>query len=156
MCLSGRVLTASVWSPRFEAQPDDPFWQRSTAIRTEWGFDSEQPAGPYAVLPMLGINYQLPGLSSTTTAPAGEYAFDVKLSMPDTVETRPVVQRSVEISWDGGATWRSAKLTKCDDTSCKAHVDNQPGGQASLRVSATDDARRTVTQEITNAYAVPQ
>jgi subtilisin family serine protease len=138
------------------AQPDDPFWQRSTAIKTEWGFDSEQPAGQYAVLPMLGINYQLPGLSSTTTAPAGEYAFDVKLSMPDTVETRPVVQRSVEISWDGGQTWAPAKLTKCDDTSCKAHVTNQPGGRASLRVSATDAGGSTVTQEITNAYAVPQ
>ncbi len=31
---------------------------------------------------------------------------------------------------------------------------NESGGQASLRVSATDAAGRTVTQEITDAYAV--
>ena len=74
--------------------------------------------------------------------------------MPDTVETQPVVKRSVDISWDGGQTWQPAKLTKCGDTSCNVEVSNQPGGQASLRVSATDAAGRTVTQQITDAYAV--
>ncbi|WP_393063233.1 S8 family serine peptidase [Streptomyces sp. LN549] len=139
-----------------ETRHDDRFWHRSTAIKTKWGFDSEQPTGAYAVLPMLNISYKLPGLSSTTTAPAGEYEFGVEFYMPDTVETRPVVERGVEISWDGGQTWGPAKLTKCGDTSCKVHVINKPGGQASLRVSATDAAGRTVTQEIINAYAARQ
>ena len=46
------------------------------------------------------------------------------------------------------------ELTKCGDTSCKVEVRNEAGGHASLRVSATDVEGRTVTQEITDAYAV--
>ena len=137
-----------------EAQRENLFWRQATAVKTTWEFDSEPATGLYAVLPMLNVSYQLPALSSTNAAPAGEYAFGVEFYMPDTVETRPVVERSVEISWDGGQTWGAAKLTKCGDTSCKAHVTNQPGGQASLRVSATDAAGRTVSQEIIKAYAV--
>ena len=44
--------------------------------------------------------------------------------------------------------------TRCGDTSCKVQVRNQAGGHASLRVSATDAAGRTVTQEVIDAYAV--
>ena len=137
-----------------EAQRENLFWRQATEVKTTWEFDSEPATGPYVVLPMLNISYQLPELSSTNAVPAGEYAFGVAFSMPDTVEMSPVVKRSVEISWDGGQTWGAAKLTKCGDTSCKAHVTNQPGGQASMRVSATDAAGRTVSQEVVKAYAV--
>ena len=137
-----------------ETHDDNPFWQQSTSIKTTWSFDSAPATGQYAVLPMLSIDYNLPELSSINAAPAGEYAFDVAFHLPDTIETRPVVERSVEISWDGGHTWGQVKLTHCDATSCKAHVDNKSGAQASLRVAATDDAGRTVTQEIIDAYGV--
>jgi hypothetical protein len=136
-----------------DLQRKNLFWQQSTGIKTEWTFESDQPTGAVQVLPMLGIDYVM-ALSSTNSAPAGRYDFTVEFSMPDTVETQRVVKRSIDISWDGGQTWKPAKLTKCGDTSCKVEVRNQPGGQASLRVSATDAAGRTVTQQITDAYAV--
>jgi len=104
------------------------------------------------VLPMLGIDYVMP-LSSTNSAPAGRYDFTVRFSMPDTVALLPIVKRRIDVSWDGGQTWGPA-TTRCGDTSCKVRVRNEAGGRASLRVSATDTAGRTVTQEVTDAYAV--
>ena len=93
-------------------------------------------------------------LSSTNSAPAGRYDFTVAFSMPDTVKAPRIVKRSVDISWDGGQTWRPAKLTKCGDTSCKVEVRNEAGRQASLRVAATDALGRTVSQQVIDAYAV--
>ena len=137
-----------------DIQRENLFWQLSTGIKTEWTLRVGPADGTaLQVLPMLGIDYVMP-LSSTNSAPAGRYDFTVRFAMPDTVEMRPIVKRSVDISWDGGQTWRPAKLTKCGDTSCKVEVRNEAGGHASLRVSATDAAGRTVTQEITDAYAV--
>jgi hypothetical protein len=135
-----------------DVQRTNPFWRLSTGIKTEWTFDSDQPRDFLQVLPMLGIDYVMP-LSSTNTAPAGRYDFTVGFSMPDTVEMRPIVERRIEISWDGGQTWRPV-TTRCGDTSCKVQVRNEAGGHASLRVSATDAAGRAVSQEITDAYAV--
>ncbi len=107
-----------------------------------------------SVLPMLGVDLRMP-LSTTGTAPAGRYAFDVAFAMPNGVKTLPVVDRSVEISWDGGQTWKQAGLSDCGKTSCHVEVTNRAGGKASLRVKATDAGGRTVSQEIVNAYAVP-
>jgi hypothetical protein len=135
-----------------DVQRKNLFWQLSTGIKTEWTFESDQPQDFLQVLPMLGIDYVMP-LSATNSATAGRYDFTVRFSMPDTVEMRPIVKRSVDISWDGGQTWRPAG-TSCGDTSCKVQVRNQADGHASLRVSATDAAGRTVTQEVIDAYAV--
>ena len=53
-----------------ETHRENAFWRQSTAVKTSWEFDSEPATGHYAVLPMLGISYQLPELSSTNAAPA--------------------------------------------------------------------------------------
>ena len=137
-----------------ETHRENAFWKLSTAVKTSWEFDTDTPAGQYAILPMLGISYQMPGLSSTDTAPRGGYDFGVKFSMPNGVKTRPIVDSSIEISWDGGQTWAPAKVTGSSDTVVNLHVRNHHGGHASLRVSATDAKGRTVSQEITNAYTV--
>ncbi len=136
-----------------ETQRENRFWQRSTDVRTEWAFDSETPDGPFAVLPMLGVDYRM-ALSDTNTAKAGPYEFDVHFAMPDTVPTRTVADRSFEISWDGGQTWKSPDRVRCQPTSCTVRVRNQPGASASLRVSATDVAGRSVSQKIIDAYDV--
>ena len=134
-------------------QRENRFWQRSTDVRTEWAFDSATPEQPFQVLPMLGIDYRMP-LSSTNTATPGPFDFDVRFAMPDTVPTRAIVEHRVEISWDGGQSWTSPDRVRCQQTSCEVRVRNQPGGTASLRVSATDAAGRTVSQQIIDAYDV--
>ena len=102
---------------------------------------------------MLGIDYRMT-LSDTGTARPGRYTFDIAFQMPDTVPTRPVVDRAVQVSWDQGATWQQAPLSHCNPTSCAVSVRNVAGHTASLRVRATDDLGRSVRQTIVDAYGV--
>ena len=135
-----------------DIQRENLFWQLSTGIKTEWGFDSDTAGGlSCEVLPMLGIDYLMP-LSSTNTAPAGRYHFTV---VPDARNGRDAADRQAERRPLVGRRPDLASADdQCGDTSCKAHVRNRAGGHASLRVSATDTAGRTVTQEVIRAYAV--
>ena len=135
-----------------DTQRENPFWQLSTRVRTEWGFDSDTPTGERDILPMLGVDYRMP-LSSTNSAPAGKFSFTVAFSMPTGVTTLPVVKPTVQLSWDDGKTWSAAKTT-CGSTSCSVDVTNRTGAKASLRVTATDTAGRTVSQDVIRAYSV--
>jgi hypothetical protein len=137
-----------------DTQRKNLFWQRSTRVTTDWGFTSDTPHDFLEVLPMLGVDYRMK-LSTTGTAPANRYRFDVAFVMPNGVKTLPVTRRSVEISWDGGQSWKQAGLRDCSATSCGVVVVNRAGGHASLRVKATDSGGNTVQQEIVDAYAVP-
>jgi hypothetical protein len=139
------------------------FWQRSTTTTSEWTFSSARPAGDHENLPLLVVDYDLP-LSSTSTAPAGTaFSFDVRVGTPPRVEAVGLTKLRVEISWDGGTTWADATLRNCSlakpgrggaSSGCTAQVRNPAAGSASLRVSASDSAGRTVTQTIVDAYAV--
>jgi hypothetical protein len=135
-----------------DTQRENPFWQLSTQVKTEWGFDSDTPKGARDVLPMLGVDYGM-ALSSTNSAPTGRYSFSVAFRMPDGVTTLPVVTPSVQLSWDDGKTWSKAK-TRCHGSSCTVTVTNRAGGRASLRAAAADAAGRTVSQDVIRAYTV--
>jgi hypothetical protein len=136
-----------------DTQRENLFWKLSTRVKTQWGFTSDTPEEAVEVLPLLGVDYRM-ALSATNSAPSGPYRFAVGFAMPDGAKTLPVVERSVDISWDGGKSWKPAKLTDCETASCTVQVSNKRGGQASLRVEATDAGGRTVAQEIIDAYAV--
>ena len=69
-----------------DTQRENLFWQLSTRVKTEWGFDSDTPKGDCDVLPMLGVDYRMP-LSSTNSAPAGKFTFTVAFTMPDGATT---------------------------------------------------------------------
>ena len=68
-----------------DTQRENPFWQLSTRVKTEWGFDSDTPKGARDILPMLGVDYRMP-LSSTNSAPAGKFTFTVAFTMPNGVD----------------------------------------------------------------------
>ena len=122
-----------------DTQRENLFWQLSTRVKTEWGFDSDTPKGERDVLPMLGVDYRMP-LSSTNSAPAGKFSFTVAFAMPNGVTTPAGGQATVQLSWDDGKTW-AAGPTTCTGTSCTVTVTNRAGGKASLRVKAADTGR---------------
>jgi hypothetical protein len=138
-----------------ETKRQNQFWQLSTDVKTVWGFTADSPKAPVLdeVLPMLGVEYTM-NLSSTNHAAAGRFSFGVSFVMPNGVETLPVAKRSVDISWDGGHTWKAAKLSACSTTSCSVQVTNKSGAHATLRVKATDTGGNTVAQKIVDAYVV--
>ena len=131
------------------------FWQRSRRATTEWEFSSQRPEGDHEVLPLLSIDYDLP-LSETNTAPGGEsFSFGLGFRMPPEVVVKPLVRVSVEVSWDGGASWTALDARGClKQKSCTVKLKNPRSGSASFRVAAADTAGRTVTQTVIDAYAV--
>ena len=131
------------------------FWQRSSRATTEWVFSSQRPEGDHEVTPLLSIDYDL-RLSETNTAPGGKpFSFDLGFRMPPEVVVKPLARVSVEVSWDGGASWTALDAREClKKKSCTVKLKNQRSGSASFRVSAADTAGRAVTQTVIDAYAV--
>jgi hypothetical protein len=143
---------------------NNPFWQRSTRVDTEWGFTSQTtPDGGHESIPMMSVTYDL-ALSEMNTAPRDRsFTFDVGLGMPQFVPAVPLARRSIEVSTDRGVTWHRADVNRCSVTRtpsagavthCGVRVHNPKRGTVSLRVGATDVAGRTVTQTVLDAYAV--
>ena len=89
-----------------DTQRENPFWQLSTEIKTEWAFDSDTPEDFLQVLPMLGIDYRM-ALSSTNTAPAGRYDFRSGSRCRTASRRCRSSSAASTISWDGGQTWKS-------------------------------------------------
>jgi subtilisin family serine protease len=132
---------------------ENGFSQRSTTTETSWRFRSQTTEGDHEVLSLLSVDYDL-GLTKHNTAPAGPFSFGVAFRMPIEVEPAPLADVSVEISWDGGAAWTNAALRSCGATGCTAQVQNVRNGSASLRITATDAAGRSVRQTVVDAYLV--
>ena len=115
----------------------------------EWAFDCDTPQGPFAVLPMLGIDYRMP-LSSTNTTRPGRPSSACASRCPTPCRRG----RSSSTASRSRGTAASLGRVRCEQTSCTARVRNQPGGTASLRVSATDAGGRSGSQQILNVYEV--
>ncbi len=137
----------------FTTKRENGFWQRGTTAETAWKFRSQTTEGDHEVLPLLSVDYDLK-LTKTNSAPAGAYRFGVRLGMPLEVATAPLAELTVEVSWDRGSTWQRASLRDCDGSGCTAQVQNPRSGSASLRVSATDTAGRSLAQTVIDAYVV--
>jgi hypothetical protein len=94
-----------------------------------------------------------PALREDNSAPAGR-AFTI----PVTVERQPgapaatVAALTVDVSYDGGKTWRKAALHR-QGAGWAATVRHPVGsGLVSLRATARDTAGNTVTERIIGAY----
>jgi len=132
------------------------FWRRSTTAESEWTFSSGRTAGDHEVLPLMTVDFELP-LGTHNEARPGPFSFGLSFGMPAEVEQKPIADVAVDVSWDGGATWQPAALQGCGGSAkqgCTVRLRNPATGSASLRVSATDTAGRSVTQTIVDAYAV--
>ncbi|MFC5175428.1 S8 family peptidase [Nocardioides taihuensis] len=136
-----------------EARRHNRFWRLSDRVHTEWTFRSAPPEDAWDVLPMLGVDYGI-RLSSTNQAPAGRVGLDVDFTMPRGLPAPTITRHQVAVSWDGGDTWRAVRPQHCGDDSCHLVLHNRAGRHASLRVSATDQAGRTVRQTVLHAYSV--
>ena len=88
------------------------FWQRSTMSESAWTFSSARTVGDHEVLPLMTVDFDLP-LDAHSQARPGPFSFGLAFGMPAEVELKPIARVTVEVSWDGGATWRQARLQGC-------------------------------------------
>ncbi|MFF4903097.1 S8 family serine peptidase [Streptomyces sp. NPDC001068] len=127
----------------------------STATRTEWEFPSAHP-GPgrdSEQLPLIQVDYALP-TSDDGKAATGSALLVTPVHLDGGPHTTPRTTK-VQLSWDDGATWTTARLI--DKGAGKVAVALRPPASATyltLRVEARDGHGDTVTQTVVRAAGI--
>ncbi|MGN9812136.1 S8 family serine peptidase [Micromonospora sp. BQ11] len=138
---------------RLEVLSRRSFTDLSTEVAAEWRFRSGHVSGDgFTALPASAVRFA-PRLDRDSAAPSGRW-----FSIPVRVQRQPgapparTVALTVEVSYDGGKTWRWARVRHGGD-GWTATVRHPAGpGHVSLRATARDSDGATVTQRITQAY----
>ncbi|MEU8678474.1 S8 family serine peptidase [Streptomyces sp. NPDC048560] len=143
-------------------------------IRTEWNFSQAAPT-TMAIkgcdtlfiptpklcesMPVVLLDYDLP-LNVLNQARAGlPYAFTVDAGRPKGwAGSMAIAGAKVSVSYDDGATWKSATMLRKDDNSFQALLVHpklaDTNGFVTLRTEAWDSAGSRTVQTITRAYAL--
>ncbi|MEU8164059.1 S8 family serine peptidase [Micromonospora parva] len=128
-------------------------WRYGTRTDTAWEFTSARPAGDAATpLSLLQVDYRVPADLSGTVRGNRSHQVGLTLRQPAGVPAPSGTSVRVQVSFDGGVTWRNAP-TKGSGTRYTATV---PAGRGtvSLRVHAADRAGNTVDQTVLQAYGL--
>ncbi|MFD3803932.1 hypothetical protein ACFWTC_09925 [Streptomyces sp. NPDC058619] len=135
--------------------PPTRTWQRSTAVRTTWGFTSKRDASAYSQgLPLLFPRYAAP-LDGNKTVPAAN-GQSVGLSATGHAGYAPGALKSAKLSYSyDGENWTAAKAAERGGrwTAVVDHA-GASGKPVSLKVELTDAHGVSVTQTVTRAYDV--
>ena len=139
-----RLSSASrtVWTWRSVAQQGTPMpvgWTCGNNIRS------------CAVQPMMTLNYAVAGLSLHGSARPGRQVLHLSARHLQLAKATAVTRAAVSVSFDGGKTWRPARLTG-HDGSYTAVFAAPAGALVSLRTSAADAAGSSIAETITSAY----
>ncbi|MBM0238619.1 hypothetical protein JNW88_18315 [Micromonospora sp. ATA32] len=138
---------------RLETSATRGFTDLSTEVTTAWTFRSRHVADDDPVrLPAMAVRFA-PALRLDNSAPAGRaFVIPVQVQRQPGAPAANVAALTVEVSYDGGKTWRKAGLDR-QGQGWAATVRHPAGaGYASLRATARDTAGNTVTERIIQAY----
>ncbi|MBY8880686.1 hypothetical protein [Actinacidiphila acidipaludis] len=159
-------------------RPDVPQYSQSTATHTDltftYAYKPQPPAdmalpsghqctefpvqGTCEILPVLTLNYLLDENElNTSSAPVQQLRLDVGHLTYDGIGSHAAItSTSVDVSFDGGATWQPA-VVGGHDGHYTAHWPNPAsarGTSPALRVTATDADGGSITQVVDNAYTI--
>ncbi|WP_030390608.1 S8 family peptidase [Streptomyces sp. NRRL S-241] len=135
--------------------PPARVWQRSTAVRTTWGFTSKLDASAYSQgLPVLFPRYAAPLDGMKTVAAADGQS--IGLAVTGHAGYVPGALKSAKLSYSyDGENWTQAKVSERGGrwTAVVDHA-GASGRPVSLQVELTDAKGATVTQTVVRAYDV--
>ncbi|MFD8890662.1 S8 family serine peptidase [Streptomyces sp. NPDC059566] len=135
--------------------PPARVWQRSTAVRTTWGFTSKLDASAYSQgLPVLFPRYAAPLDGMKTVAAADGQS--IGLGVTGHAGYIPGALKSAKLSYSyDGENWTQAKVSERGGrwTAVVDHA-GASGKPVSLQVELTDAKGATVTQTVVRAYDV--
>ncbi|WP_030715154.1 S8 family peptidase [Streptomyces sp. NRRL S-237] len=130
-------------------------WQRSTAVRTTWGFTSKLDASAYSQgLGILFPRYTAPMDGTKTVAAAN--GLSIGLGVTGHAGYTPGALKSAKLSYSyDGENWTQAKVSERGGR-WSAVVDHAgaSGKPVSLKVELTDAKGASVTQTVVRAYDV--
>ena len=147
-----------------------PRYPLSNRTQTTWTWRSAHQAGgtlpvgwecaPFsgrrqcAVQPMMTLNYHVVRLGLNELAPPGRQVLDVTAGHLQFARAARVTSAAVQVSVDGGKTWRTAAVRSLGRGHYRATYNAAAGQSMTLRASASDAASGRVTETITRAYRV--
>ncbi|MCE7082972.1 S8 family serine peptidase [Streptomyces sp. ST2-7A] len=137
------------------SRADTPYGAVSSRVETAHTFRSAAPPeGEETELPISAVRYQ-PKLALDSTAKAGKKT-RVPLTVVGAAAGKNAKSLRVEVSLDGGKTWKTVKVTgkatdKHDKRSFTVH-NPAAGGSVSLRAHLTDTDGNTTEQTIIDAW----
>lgn len=139
----------------------------ATSSRTVWTWPSARQAGAVlpagwicpvtktcVVQPMMTLGYSVPGLGLDESAPPGRQVLDFSATHLQLAPAAAVKDATVQVSQDGGKTWRLVAMTGCGPGKFRAVFSDQEAGTVALRVTATDSAGSQIKETILSAYKV--
>ncbi|MET8260290.1 S8 family serine peptidase [Micromonospora sp. NPDC005205] len=128
-------------------------WRYGTRTDTAWEFTSARPAGDAAApLSLLQVDYRVPADLRGTVRGNRPHQLGLTLRQPTGAPRPTGASVRVQVSFDGGVTWRNAPTTG----SGTRYTATVPAGRGtvSLRVRAADRAGNTVDQTVLQAYGL--
>ncbi|MGC4851387.1 S8 family serine peptidase [Micromonospora sp. DT15] len=128
-------------------------WRYGTRTDTAWEFTSARPAGDAAtLLSLLQVDYRVPADLRGTVRGNRPHQLGLTLRQPAGAPRPTGASVRVQVSFDGGVTWRNAPTTG----SGTRYTATVPAGRGtvSLRVRAADRAGNTVDQTVLQAYGL--
>ncbi|MFD4370956.1 S8 family serine peptidase [Streptomyces sp. NPDC058486] len=131
-------------------------WQRSTAVSTVWRFRSARDENVYSQpVPLLFPRLGLPEDGAKTLAARSGQRITLRATGHGGYTPAALVSASLSYSYDGGATWTEAPVTRRDGT-WTATLDHTGAGgkQVTLRAELADANGNSVRQTVTRAYDV--
>ena len=139
----------------------------ATSSRTVWTWPSARqagaalpagwicPAGKTCVVqPMMTLNYSVSGLGLHESAPPGQQVLDFSAGHLQLATAAAVKRASVQVSQDGGKTWRPVAVTATGAGTFRALFSDKSAGPVALRVTAADSAGSQIKETILSAYKV--
>ncbi|MFD4948887.1 S8 family serine peptidase [Streptomyces sp. NPDC058409] len=142
---------------RFEldAHRATDWWNVSTEAHTAWTFESAAPEGTEEVkLALLNADYDLDGVRMDSTVKAGaSHRLKVAFRNADK-STSPVTRATVEVSYDGGATWHRQHAVTTAHAATTWIKAPKGTDTVSLRVKAENAAGSGIEQTVIDAVRV--
>jgi hypothetical protein len=101
---------------------------------------------------MLMLDYQVKGLSLTGTTAPGPQSLGITVShLAEAAQSR-ITGAQVQVSYDNGATWQAAKVTRTGPAQFTAAYTAPASADVTLRVTTRDASGATLNETITRAY----
>jgi hypothetical protein len=128
--------------------------------RTRWWFISAAPAGqdPYALLPLLAVDYQAAPLGGRNGAVAGRpVTIDLRVARQEGAPASEVAATRLWSSTDDGATWREVGRKRTGAGHYRAVLQGsslRSGTYVSLRTWARDATNSRIDQTLVRAFPV--
>jgi hypothetical protein len=107
-----------------------------------------------AVQPMITVRYNVKGLSMAGSAPAGGQVIGLTVGHLQLAPQPPISTAHLRVSFDGGATWRAARMDQAGPGRFRALFTAPAGSFVTLRFTATDRAGGSINETIDRAYKI--